>query len=151
MPPNPMLSPTQEPILMMRPPLFLCFSAACVATNIPRTLIAKTRSKFSRLVSTTGSGMHVPALFTSTSSLPNVVTVCSTAPFTASASAASALHLSVAAVSRQLLVLEEGLGVTLITRSTRRLNITESGERWRDHCARVLAAVDAAEADVKAG
>jgi DNA-binding transcriptional LysR family regulator len=65
--------------------------------------------------------------------------------------AARGLHLSVAAVSRQLAALEEDLGVTLITRSTRRLTITESGERWRDHCARVLAAVDAAHADVKAG
>jgi DNA-binding transcriptional LysR family regulator len=65
--------------------------------------------------------------------------------------AARGLRLSVAAVSRQLAALEEDLGVTLITRSTRRLTITESGERWRDHCARVLAAVDAAQADVKAG
>jgi DNA-binding transcriptional LysR family regulator len=65
--------------------------------------------------------------------------------------AARGLHLSVAAVSRQLAALEEDLGVTLITRSTRRLAITESGERWRDHCARVLAAVDVAHADVKAG
>jgi DNA-binding transcriptional LysR family regulator len=65
--------------------------------------------------------------------------------------AARGLHLSVAAVSRQLAALEDDLGVTLITRSTRRLTITESGERWRDHCARVLAAVDAAQADVKAG
>jgi DNA-binding transcriptional LysR family regulator len=65
--------------------------------------------------------------------------------------AARGLHLSVAAVSRQLAALEANLGVTLITRSTRRLTITESGERWRDHCARVLSAVDAAHADVKAG
>jgi DNA-binding transcriptional LysR family regulator len=65
--------------------------------------------------------------------------------------AARGLHLSVAAVSRQLAALETDLGQTLITRSTRRLTITESGTRWRDHCARVLAAVDAAQADVKAG
>jgi DNA-binding transcriptional LysR family regulator len=65
--------------------------------------------------------------------------------------AARGLRLSVAAVSRQLAALEADLGVTLVTRSTRRLLITESGERWREHCARVLAAVDAAHADVKAG
>ena len=65
--------------------------------------------------------------------------------------AARGLHLSVAAVSRQLAALEESLGVTLITRSTRQLTITESGGRWRDHCATVLAAVDVAQADVKAG
>src|SRR5258708_39244231 len=65
--------------------------------------------------------------------------------------AARSLQLSVAAVSRQLAALEEHLGVTLITRSTRRLTITELGERWRDHSARVLAAVETAHADVKAG
>jgi len=65
--------------------------------------------------------------------------------------AARDLGLSVAAVSRQLAALEEDLGVTLVTRSTRRLAITESGERWREHCAQVLAAVDAARADVAPG
>ena len=46
--------------------------------------------------------------------------------------AARDLGLSVAAVSRQLAALEEDLGVTLVTRSTRRLAITESGEQLDD-------------------
>jgi len=31
-------SPTDEPIMMIRPPLFMCFSAACVATKVPRNI-----------------------------------------------------------------------------------------------------------------
>ena len=76
--------------MMIRPPGFRCLSAACVATNVPRTLIANTRSKSARVVSSTGAGTIVPALFTNTSSRPSVLTVFSTAFLTASASAASA-------------------------------------------------------------
>jgi DNA-binding transcriptional LysR family regulator len=61
------------------------------------------------------------------------------------------LRLSVAAVSRQLASLEAELGVSLVTRSTRKLALTESGVRWREHCARVLAAVETARSDVGAG
>ena len=87
-------SPRHEPIMMIRPPVFRCLSAACVATKTPRTLTAKTRSKSARVVSSTGTGMTVPALFTSTSSRPRVATVLSTAFRTASASAASAWSAS---------------------------------------------------------
>src|SRR5260370_24596587 len=76
--------------MMMRPPSFMCFSAACVATNTPRMLMSITRSISSSVVSANDFGMAVPALFTSTSSRPNVATVFSTAAATASASAASA-------------------------------------------------------------
>src|SRR6266850_2491001 len=83
-------SPRHEPIMMMRPPACMCLSAACVATKTPRTLTANTRSKSASVASSTFIGMTVPALFTSTSSRPKVVTVLSTAFLTASASAASA-------------------------------------------------------------
>src|SRR5437588_1729500 len=76
--------------MMMRPPLFMCFSAACVAMNTPRTLMSSTRSISSSVVSSNVFGMAVPALFTRTSSRPNVATVFSTAALTASASVASA-------------------------------------------------------------
>src|SRR2546429_797834 len=76
--------------MMMRPPLFMCFSAACVATSAPRTLMSITRSISSSVVSSKVFGIAVPALFTSTSSRPKVATVFSTAPLTASTSAASA-------------------------------------------------------------
>src|SRR5207302_2240038 len=79
-----------EPIMMMRPPLFMCFSAACVATSAPRTLMSITRSSSSSVVSSNVFGMAVPALFTRTSSRPNVLTAFATEPRTASASAASA-------------------------------------------------------------
>src|SRR5437870_1109849 len=74
----------------MRPPLFMCFSAACVAMNTPRTLMSSTRSISSSVVSSNVFGMAVPALFTRTSSLPNVSTVLLTPALTASASLASA-------------------------------------------------------------
>ena len=67
--------------MMMRPPLFMCFSAACVATKMPRTLMSITRSSSSSVVSSNVFGMAVPALFTSTSSRPKVATVFSTAAF----------------------------------------------------------------------
>ena len=41
---------------MIRPPVFRCLSAACVATKTPRTLTAKTRSKSARVVSSTFAG-----------------------------------------------------------------------------------------------
>src|SRR2546421_1249675 len=76
--------------MMMRPPLFMCLSAACVATSVPRTLMSMTRSISSSVVSSNVFGMAVPALFTSTSSRPKIATALSTAPSTALASAASA-------------------------------------------------------------
>src|SRR5580700_5007381 len=75
---------------MTRPPLFMCFSAACVVARTPRRLMLITRSISSCVASSNGFGMAVPALFTSTSSRPKVVTVLSTALLTASTSAASA-------------------------------------------------------------
>ena len=76
--------------MMMRPPSFMCFSAACVAMNMPRILMSITRSSSSSVVSSNFFGIAVPALFTSTSSPPKVATVFSIAALTASASVASA-------------------------------------------------------------
>src|SRR6266436_3664413 len=78
--------------MIMRPPLLMCFSAACVAMNTPRKLMSITRSISSSVVSSNVFGMAVPALFTKTSSWPNVATVFSTAALPASASVASALN-----------------------------------------------------------
>src|SRR6202795_439864 len=76
--------------MMMRPPSFMCFSAACVVASTPRRVMSITRSISSSVVSSNVFGKAVPALLTSTSSRPNVATVFSTALLTASASAASA-------------------------------------------------------------
>ena len=78
-----MRSPTHEPIMMMRPPSFMCLSAACVATKAPRRLMSITRSSSSSVVSSNFFGMAVPALFTNTSSLPKRATVFSIAALTA--------------------------------------------------------------------
>ncbi|ODN43383.1 hypothetical protein BGC07_11175 [Piscirickettsia litoralis] len=48
--------------------------------------------------------------------------------------AAEKLDLSAAAVSIQLKKLEKALGFSLLQRSTRRLKLTEQGERFYEHC-----------------
>lgn len=62
--------------------------------------------------------------------------------------AARRLSLSLAAVSRQLSALEAELGATLILRSTRRLQVTPSGQRWYQHCLRLLRELDDARAEI---
>jgi DNA-binding transcriptional LysR family regulator len=62
--------------------------------------------------------------------------------------AARARTLSLPAVSRQLAALEADLGVSLVARTTRRLGITDAGQRWYAHCLRVLRDVDDSRADV---
>src|ERR1700731_1958374 len=42
------------PILMMRPPSFMCLTAACVAIKTARTLMASVRSKSASLKSSMG-------------------------------------------------------------------------------------------------
>jgi DNA-binding transcriptional LysR family regulator len=56
--------------------------------------------------------------------------------------AARAQHISLAAVSRQLRALELDLGTSLIVRSTRRLHVTDAGQRWYAHCRRILRDID---------
>ena len=59
--------------------------------------------------------------------------------------AADQLGTSNAAVSRYLAALEEHLGVRLLTRTTRRLALTEEGRDYLDACRRVLADIEDAE------
>jgi DNA-binding transcriptional LysR family regulator len=63
--------------------------------------------------------------------------------------AARSQRLSLPAVSRQLQALEQELGTSLITRSTRRLHVTDAGQRWYEHCRRVLREVDEAVAAMR--
>ena len=56
------------------------------------------------------------------------------------------LRRSVPAVSRQLRALERDLGCTLVSRTTRRLALTEAGERFLERCRRVLREVEEARA-----
>jgi DNA-binding transcriptional LysR family regulator len=59
--------------------------------------------------------------------------------------AARELGVVKSAVSKRIAVLEERLGVRLLTRTTRKLSLTEDGVRYYEHCAALLAAADAAE------
>ena len=62
--------------------------------------------------------------------------------------AAERLDLAKSAVSRRLVELETHLGVSLIQRTTRRLNLTESGRAYYERCVAILADVEEAEAEV---
>jgi DNA-binding transcriptional LysR family regulator len=65
--------------------------------------------------------------------------------------AARELGLSPALVSRRLAALESRLGVRLVNRTTRSLNLTVEGSRYYDACTRVLAEIEEADAEVSAG
>lgn len=52
--------------------------------------------------------------------------------------AAEALSVSKGFVSKQISSLEERLGVSLMRRTTRRLHLTEEGERFYDYCRRLV-------------
>src|SRR5512139_3220889 len=62
--------------------------------------------------------------------------------------AAEQLNLAKSAVSRRLAELEAHLGVSLIQRTTRRLNLTDSGRAYYARCVAILADVDEAESAV---
>src|ERR1700734_4265204 len=55
------------------------------------------------------------------------------------------LGLSLTTVSRQLMALEEGLGTTLVERSTRHLSLTESGRLYYERAKQILEEVAEAE------
>ena len=58
--------------------------------------------------------------------------------------AAQQLGTTKAMVSQHLAKLEEELGVTLLVRSTRKMSLTDAGERFHEDCARVLADAESA-------
>jgi DNA-binding transcriptional LysR family regulator len=62
--------------------------------------------------------------------------------------AARALALPKSTVSRRVSELEERLGARLLQRTTRRLSLTDVGRVYYDHCRRILAEMQAAEASV---
>jgi DNA-binding transcriptional LysR family regulator len=74
------------------------------------------------------------------------VTVVETGSFTA---AADRMNVAKSAVSRRVTALEERLGVQLLRRTTRRLNLTDSGRGFYEHGARILADLDEAESAVR--
>jgi DNA-binding transcriptional LysR family regulator len=58
--------------------------------------------------------------------------------------AASRLHMAQPPLSQQIRQLEAELGVTLLTRTTRRVDLTPAGAAYLDHARAILAAVDEA-------
>ena len=74
------------------------------------------------------------------------VAVVEAGTFTA---AADRLNIAKSAVSRRVSALEERLGVQLLRRTTRVLNLTETGQSFYEHSARILADLDVAEAAVQ--
>lgn len=65
--------------------------------------------------------------------------------------AGQALNLSPAVASSYINKLEQGLGVRLVHRTTRKVALTEEGKAFLPHAQEVLASVDAAKAAVGAG
>jgi DNA-binding transcriptional LysR family regulator len=63
--------------------------------------------------------------------------------------AARRLGLSKAAVSKQVAELEAHFGTALLHRTTRRLNATEAGRRYFDHCVRLLDELGEVEAELR--
>ncbi|WP_347556868.1 LysR family transcriptional regulator [Robbsia sp. KACC 23696] len=82
---------------------------------------------------------------TTTEELLAFVTVVDAGSITA---AADALAQTVSGVSRALTRLETKLDVTLIRRTTRRLLVTDEGQRFLSHARQILAAIALAEASV---
>jgi DNA-binding transcriptional LysR family regulator len=64
--------------------------------------------------------------------------------------AADDLHIAQQAVSQQIIALERSLGVTLLRRTPRRVELTTEGEVFLADCRRVLAAADRAARRVQA-
>lgn len=62
--------------------------------------------------------------------------------------AAEELHITTAAVSKQISTLEQELGVQLLFRTTRTVNMTDYGVKYYEHCQQILREVDAMNAAV---
>src|SRR3712207_1092453 len=63
--------------------------------------------------------------------------------------AAEELHLAQSAVSQQVRRLEAELGVDLLRRTSRRVDVTEAGEVVLDYARRVLSEVDGLQAELE--
>ena len=65
--------------------------------------------------------------------------------------AAERLDIAKSAVSRRLAELEARLGVQLLTRTTRRLNLTENGRQFYQRCLTILSDLEEAEQAITSG
>nr|WP_296064338.1 LysR substrate-binding domain-containing protein [uncultured Actinoplanes sp.] len=62
--------------------------------------------------------------------------------------AATRLHMAQPALSQQIKQLEREFGVELVSRTTRRVQLTEAGRRFAEHARAVLGSVDRASTDM---
>src|SRR4051812_34085717 len=62
--------------------------------------------------------------------------------------AAARLHIAQPALSQQIKQLEREFGVELVSRTTRRVELTEAGHRFAEHARAVLGAADRATAEM---
>lgn len=62
--------------------------------------------------------------------------------------AADSTHLAKSAISRRLSELEDRLDVQLISRTTRRMTLTDAGRRFYEQCQRILADLEEVEAEI---
>jgi len=85
---------------------------------------------------------------TLTASLTGMAVFAKVAETKSFSAAAKRLGISKSAVSKQITRLERALNARLIHRTTRRLSLTEVGSVFYEHCARMLAEAEAAEAVV---
>lgn len=63
--------------------------------------------------------------------------------------AAEALHSSKAAVSRQVIDLEQRLGIRLLNRTTRKLSVTDEGQLFYQRCTDLLSGLEEAESALR--
>lgn len=63
--------------------------------------------------------------------------------------AAEALHSSKAAVSRQVIDLEQRLGIRLLNRTTRKLSVTDDGQLFYQRCTDLLSGLEEAESELR--
>jgi len=66
-------------------------------------------------------------------------------------SAARQLRLAPSSVTKHVQLIENAINVALLHRTTRRVSVTEAGERFYDQCLAILAQIDSAAAAATAG
>ncbi len=90
----------------------------------------------------------VPALRTRSEDLEILLMVVDTGGFS---SAAESLNIQTAKVSRAVSRIEKNLGVTILNRTTRRINVTEEGRRFINSIRSGIEQVNRAEEDIVSG
>ncbi|WP_260260451.1 LysR family transcriptional regulator [Vibrio intestinalis] len=63
--------------------------------------------------------------------------------------AATELSSSQATISKKVAALEDKLGVKLLTRTSRKLSLTQAGQEYYNHCVAILQEIDEVEASVR--